>query len=32
MRAVLAHGIAKSPIVEDLIEILRGASPRTAAA
>jgi DNA-binding transcriptional LysR family regulator len=33
LRAVLAPGSAKSPIVEDLLETLRGGSPpRTAAA
>ena len=32
LRAVLAPGSAKSPIVEDLLETLRGASPRPAAA
>jgi DNA-binding transcriptional LysR family regulator len=28
MRAVLAPGIAKSPIVEDLLDVLRGSTPR----
>src|SRR4051812_31897165 len=32
LRAVLAPGSAKSPMVEDLLEILRGSPPRTAAA
>jgi len=32
MRAVLAPGSAKSPIVEDLLDTLRGVSPRPAAA
>jgi len=32
MRAVLAPGSAKSPIVEDLLDTLRGVPPRPAAA
>lgn len=31
MRAALAPGIARSPIVEDLLEVLRGSAPRVVA-